>query len=276
MALDSRVIEVDIQFKGQTVKTFKNLYISASGAKLSNGIQNEVNIKIANLSREDRDFVLSEISPYNNKRVDKKVILRAGRQSTGIQQIFVGDLIRGSLSQPPDSMLDLKAKTSNFFKQSIVSNSLGPINSLSEIAGVVAADLNLSLRFEAEDKNIKNFAFTGGALNQVDILGEAGGVSAYVDDQVLIVKDYNVLLDGSISVLSKDSGMIGIPTMDIQGITVRYLMDRTSTLGGALRINSEIYPATNGTYNIYKLDFDIANRETPWYWIAQAKRQDTQ
>lgn len=276
MALDRRKIEVDIQFDGETVKTFKDLFIAASGTKLANGIQNEVNIKIANLSRNDRDFILSEISPYNNIRTDKKVILRAGRESTGVYEIFVGDLIRGTISQPPDAMLDLKAKTSNFFKQGVVSNSLGPIKNLSEISGVVASDLNLSLRFEATDRNIKNYAFTGGALSQVDILGDYGGVNAYVDDNVLVVKDYNVPLENSLRVLNKNSGMIGVPVMDIQGITVKYLLDRTSTLGGALEIESEIYPATDGVYNIYKLDFDISNRDTPWYWIAQAKRQGTQ
>jgi len=276
MALDRRIIEVDIQFEGQTVKTFKDLYIACSGTKLSNGIQNEVDVKIANLSRTDRDFILSEISPYNDFRTDHKVIIRAGRESTGISEIFVGDLIRGTLSQPPDAMLLLKAKTSNFHKQSTVANSLGPTKLLSQIAAVVANDLNLSLRFEATDKTIKNYAYTGSALGQVDVLGDTGGVSAYVDDTVLIVKDYNVPLAASLRELNKSSGMIGIPVMDVQGLTVKYLMDRTSTLGGALEIQSEVYPATDGIYNIYKLDFDIANRDTPWYWIAEAKRQDTQ
>jgi hypothetical protein len=70
--------------------------------------------------------------------------------------------------------------------------------------------------------------------------------------------------------------MVGVPVMDIQGVTTKYMLDQSSTLGGALEVQSLINPAANGIYNIYKLDFDIANRDVPWYWIAQSKRQDTQ
>jgi hypothetical protein len=66
--------------------------------------------------------------------------------------------------------------------------------------------------------------------------------------------------------------MIGMPQLDVQGITVKFLLDSDPVLGGAVEIQSKLYPACNGVYAIYKLDFEIANRDTPFYWIAKASR----
>ncbi len=67
--------------------------------------------------------------------------------------------------------------------------------------------------------------------------------------------------------------MIGIPEFTEQGIKVKMLLDNQTKLGGGLRITSSIYPAVNGDYVIYKLGFDIATRDTPFYYIAEAARR---
>jgi len=139
-------------------------------------------------------------------------------------------------------------------------------------AEAVADDLGLSLTFEAEDKRIANYNFSGGALKQVDKLGETGRVDAYVDDSTLVVKRAGAPLSNQIRVLNIDTGLIGIPEITERGIKVKFLLDNVTVLGGALRVKSVIYPAVNGDYTIYKLGFDIATRDTPFYWIAEAQR----
>ncbi len=67
--------------------------------------------------------------------------------------------------------------------------------------------------------------------------------------------------------------MIGIPEFTEQGIKVKFLLDNRTTLGGGIQIESKIYPATNGNYVIYKLGFEITNRDKPFYWIAEATRR---
>jgi hypothetical protein len=39
-----------------------------------------------------------------------------------------------------------------------------------------------------------------------------------------------------------------------------------------LEVRSKINPAANGTYTVYKLGFDLANRDTAFYLIAEASR----
>ena len=72
--------------------------------------------------------------------------------------------------------------------------------------------------------------------------------------------------------LNLDSGMIGIPELNEEGVKVTFLLDNLTTLGSALEITSELYPAANGNYTIYKLGFNIASRDTPFYYVAEAKR----
>ena len=56
-------------------------------------------------------------------------------------------------------------------------------------------------------------------------------------------------------------------------LKVKFLLDNQTTLGSSLEIQSQQYPAANGTYVIYKLGFQIANRDTPFYYIAEAARR---
>lgn len=303
MELDPRIIRVSIQV-GEILKIYEGLAVSATGCKYANANQNECEIKISNLDKETRNYILTATSPFNTDRTPKKVILEAGRVSTGTFKLFVGDIVcsspvhqssknndpnqRGpstgdsksgagsqtsgaSTAQPPDITVTIKALTGDYLKGDVIATNQPAITPLSKIAKSVADQNGLSLNYQATEKNIANYSFTGGKLNQVDKLGECG-CDAYVDDENLIVKDTNVPLTGVLRKLDLTNGMIGIPEITEQGIKVKFLLDNQTTLGGALQITSKFYPALNGIYVIYKLSFEIANRDTPFYFIAEAKR----
>lgn len=272
-SLDPRIVRLSIQI-GNQLKVFEDLAIAASGSKFANPLQNECEINVSNLSREDRAYLITETSPFNPSRTRKGVILEAGRVSTGLSRIFVGDITSCQPSQPPDIVLTIKAKTGEFNKRTLVSRTGAAVAPLSRIAGEVAKDLGLQLVFEALDKNISSYAFTGSALKQVEQLGRAGGVNAFIDDQMLVVKNRGAELQNVTSVLSAESGMVGIPELTEEGVKVTYLLDSTSRLGGRLTIDSKLNPAANGEFVIYKLNFDIATHDTPWYYTAESQRKN--
>lgn len=269
--LDPRIIKVGIEVNGK-VKIYQDLDIAISGTKYANPLQNECEIKITNIDRVTTDYILTETSPYNKNKTPKSVFVEAGRKSFGVSRIYVGNITSSSISQPPDVALTLKCLTKNYDKGNLVTRNSLPRANLSAISQQVANDLNLALDFQAADRVISNYAFTGAALKQVNKISESGKVNAYVDDAVLVVKDLNVPLKNRIRVLNIDSGLIGTPEFTEEGVKVKYLIDTTTRLGGALRIQSKMNPAINGDYTIYKLSFEIASRDVPFYWIAEAKR----
>ena len=220
------------------------------------------------------DYLLSETSPFNKNRTSKKIILEAGRKSYGTTKVFDGNIGTAEPTEPPDIGLKFTCQEGQFLKGKLVSSAQAGSVPLSRIAKGVAADTGLELNFQATDKNISNYAFTGGALRQVDKLGSLGAVEAFVDGNQLVVKDINVPLTGKLRILNENSGMVGIPKITEQGIKVTMLLDNQTTLGGALEIESKIYPTTNGRYAIFKMPWAISSRQKPFYWIPEGVRLD--
>jgi hypothetical protein len=218
--------------------------------------------------------LLTETSPYNLNTTPKIVTLEAGRVSTGTTVIFVGNIVSSIVSQPPDIGIALKCLTGNFFKGNIISTNQPGQATLLQVSTRLAQVLSANLNFQADDKNIGNYQFAGGALKQVELLNAAGGVNAYLDDNVLVVKNAGAFLTGgnTVKIINSSTGMIGIPEFTEQGIKVKFLVDNNTVLGGRIRITSTQYPAANGDYVIYKLGFQISTRDVPFYYIAEAAR----
>ena len=272
-SLDPRIVKVSIEENGR-LKTYSSpMNLRITGTKYGNALQNECTVTIMNLDRATQDFILTETSPYILNRTPKTVIVEAGRESYGTALIYRGNIIKSIVSQPPDIAVTLSCLTGNFLKGNIITRSQGGTATLEAIARGVSQDTNTILNFQATNKNIANYSFGGGALNQVEVLNTVGGVNAFIDDNTLIVKNAFIPLTGITRVLSAETGMIGIPEFTEQGIKVKMLLDNQTKLGAGLRINSMQYPAVNGEYVIYKLGFDISSRDVPFYFIAEAARR---
>ena len=246
--------------------------MTASGTKYANANQNECEVKITNLDETTRNFLLTETSPFNKNKKRKILTVEAGRKSTGYVLVFAGDITNAVGAQPPDITLTLKAATGDYAKGQIIASSQPGVTPLQNISSRIAQDLGLSLIFEAKPKQISNYTFTGSAVKQVEQLGAMGRVNAYIDDLALIVKDFNAPLAKRTRELNLDTGMIGIPEFTEQGIKVKMLFDNQVVLGGGLSITSRLNPAANGLYTVSQLEFSLANRDTPFYYVASATR----
>ncbi|MDR1367908.1 MAG: hypothetical protein LBJ76_04230 [Candidatus Accumulibacter sp.] len=267
--LDPRVVRLGIEI-GEQLKIYDGLALKASGTKYANALENEASVEVFNLDRATRDYLLTETSPYNHNPKRKRLILEAGRVSSGAYPIYSGDIVEARVSQPPDIGLSLKARTCAYLKGDLVANAMST-SDLSVLSGKVAKDLGLKLVFEAKDKKIANWSFSGGALAQVNQVGSAGRVDCYVDDDTLVVKDMSAPLENSTCVLSEETGMIGIPEISEHGVKVTMMLVPGIRLGSRLQLVSKLYSAINGEYAVYKLSFDIASRDTPFYWVAECR-----
>lgn len=269
--IDQRILRVGIEVS-QEIKWYEGLQIEARGSKGATDTQNEADVTIYNLTRDVRNYILTETSPFNKNRTPKRLIIEAGRVSTGTARLFVGNITSSSPTQPPDIGLELKAQTGAFKKGEIVARSGRPTEKLSTIAERVAADLGASLVFEADDKLIANYAFSGASLRQVNALAVAGGVDAYLNDETLVIKQRGKPLKNRVKVIDSTTGMIGVPEATERGVKIKILFDLETDLGNELRLKSDLNPALDGSYTIFKIDFDLASRDTPWYLDLEASR----
>ena len=269
--VDPRLLRVGIEVSGQ-MRFYDQLAISASGTKFQSHNQGECTVTLTNLRKDVRDFILTETSPFNRNPSSKRIVVEAGRQSTGLTLLYTGNIFRSTVSQPPDQTITIKCLTGQFSKGDIVATAFPGTVPLSRIARQVADDIGTRVDFQATDKQIAGYSFTGSSLRQVEKLGEAGGVNAFVDNDTLFVKDSMQPLSNRIRVLSPNTGLVGIPEPTEQGIRVNMLYDNQTVVGGRLDLTSNLYPNLTGRYVIYKLFYHLTNRDTPFYLTAEANR----
>jgi len=270
--IDQRLLRVTIQVDGENRVYTEELNIHVEGSKTANDTQNECTVEIENLSRDVRNYILTETSPFNKNRTPKRLIVEAGRVSTGLSRLFVGEIISASPTQPPNIGLTMKAQTGAFQKGKLVARTGKAKENLSELSKKAAADIESTLEFEATDKTIANYSYSGAALGQIPELSRTGGVDVFQDDETLVVKDAGKPRKDRVKIINADTGMIGIPEVTERGVKVQFLFDMDTHLGGAIDLKSELNPSLDGKYTIYKLDFELASRDTPFYYTAQASR----
>jgi hypothetical protein len=277
-ALDPRMLKIVLDI-GSTQYTFEDdgtssyLYLTAKGTKFANAIQNECQVEIGNLSADLKNEILTQTSPYANPAVDKSMTVYAGRVSTGYAMIYTGDITESKVTQPPDVFVTLSTKTCHNKKSTVGSRHKAGANKFSLISAGVAQDLGLTLNFQSTDKFINNYNHNGSITGQVDKLNDLDNNSCcYVDDKTLVVKPKYNPLPNFVTTVNQNTGMIGIPETTDKGTKIIFLLDNNTRLGGAVTLTSELNPSLNGTYVIYKLGFNIANRDNPFYYEAECVR----
>jgi hypothetical protein len=264
--IDLRRIRIGIEVSG-AINWYEGLRVKAKGSKHADPTQNECTVTISGLSQPVRDSLISA-----TKTATRRLIVEAGRVSTGAAVIFVGDIYEGEPSSPPDVDVVLKAKTGNGEANRVSVQQGVAVQPLSSIANRVAADLGVGLDFQATNKNMANYTYVGSAIKQVLRLQDAGGVQAFIDDRTLVVKDLGRPVAGRTRIVSMETGMVGIPKRTDEGVEVTYLIDGPSDLGGTIDLRSVFNPTLNGLYAINQLNFDIASHEDPFFYTAVCNR----
>lgn len=272
--VDPRRIRIGIEVSGR-INWYEGegMYIRVTGTKYANALKNDATAVIKGLSEPVRDFILTETSPFNSNKSPKRLLVEVGRVSTGLFRIFTGDITSADPSSPPDVDINIKAKTQSTQDGNVIAVQGSEKASLSSISQRVADELGVGLEFQATDKLIANFSFTGAALKMVNLLQDAGGVRAFVDDETLIVKDREKAVLGRLKVLNMNSGLVGIPKGTEKGVDVTFLIDSESLLGGMLQLESKFNKALNGNYIIDQLKFDVSTHDDPFFYTATCTRQ---
>lgn len=264
-AFDARIINLGIELE-QGITTFNDLFISAKGSLFGNGSLSECEVIIYNLTREQQNYLITQTSPFNNNRTAKLLTLDVGRQSYGTFRLYQGNVIAAGLSQPPDIGIVLRGLTGAFLLGNTVGVNQPALSKLSSVAQSVAQSTGTTLNFQATDKNINNYSYSGGLFGQIDDLAECGDYDVFCDNDTLVVKDKGKPLPGASIAINSGTGMVGIPEVNEFGINVKVMINPAIKLGGSITVNSALNPAANGTFTVYKIDFEVANRETPfWY-----------
>lgn len=281
-AFDDRLVSLTVQIENQTFTFDQEYYILASGTKYTDGNLGECAIRIDNISKQTRDFLVTKTSPWVTPRIYANIALAVGRKSTGTFVLFAGQASAANPTQPPNIGLTFTSLTMSALLGNIGTLNAGQTATLRSISQQIANSLpnpttgamGIPLDFQAtSNPNINNYSFSGPLIRQVEKLNEIAGVNAFIDNNVLIVKDNNAARTGTPHIISSQTGMIGVPEVNELGVKAQQLISNEIRVGDACTVQSAINAAANGTFIIYKLGFDIASRDTPFYWNLDMRAQ---
>lgn len=272
---NNRVCFLEIETNERGKRELKRLDGLAFRAKVSRKrgqVLSEANISIANLSRSDVEYLTTYMSPYINPGIRKKINVYAGYDTTGYGRIFTGDIYKALPSDMPDTWLNIEAKSLYYQNRVPISYSAQNVT-MQEAGQSVANQLGLDFEWQADtQKTIDVFNFRGSKAQLIDKYNSFGDVVAFEDNGVLKVQNKDAKRGkGQIKLISKDTGMIGIPEPDQFGVKVKCLLDPSFACGDWIRVQSDRLKSVNGEYQIYTLDFDITSREQAFYCDIYAK-----
>lgn len=281
-AFDDRIFKVvftygttQVTIDTQTGDTKKPIGITAIGTMYVNPLQSECTIAIANLGEDLRNQLLTQLTPFNLDQQRKRVDLYAGRVSTGLSLLYSGDITDATPSQPPDIVLTIKSQANQWFKYDVIAQAQNLTAPLSTIVNNAAQGMGLAPRFEATDKNVANYSYSGSRIKEIDHIADLGPYDVYTTGNSLVCKDKGKPLQGENIPISQDSGMIGKPMRTEWGVRVAAMFTPGAIIGGSFELVSKLDPLLNGTYTTYKYGFQLSSRDVPFYTILEGtKRYD--
>lgn len=240
-------------------------------------------MQIFNMTEAQKNQVLSQASPMllgqpntpNGQRVPVNLTLQVGRQSYGLFTLFQGNVISCGVTQPPDIGVTLRGMTANYLNAIVAGLTASSVTQLSAICQSIATSMNLQLEFDATDRQIDNWNANGGLLNQIDQLNDIGGIYACIDgaSNTLVVINSNSSRKVATILIDAIGGMVGVPQVTEVGVLVKVMILPSIKLGGLFTVNSVVNPSANGTYFLYKISYEIANRDEPFWYILEGRNQ---
>lgn len=268
-AFDARLIEVDIVLPMQTLTISQDFAIYANGQKFFGTNAAVCECRIFNLTPSQRNQIITLASPLKKPRTKVLMNLKVGRMSSGLALLYTGQVILADVMQPPDIGIVLRSLANNFLTGQIENVQYGANTPVSEIAAGTAKSGGWVLNNQCSNKFINNFSYTGTPLDGVDKLNQLGEVQACVDNGTLILTDADKAVSGEPYALNINTGMVGIPQVTDQGVTVRMMINNTVQIGGSVTVQSTTNPAANGTYKIMQIEYEVASRDNPfWYTLV--------
>ncbi len=280
--MDKRICYIQIQTPSGD-KEIRNIAVKGRITRKMSETGSTASISIANLSREDVEYLTTYTSPYIDQSKKKRINVFAGYESTGAGMIFSGDIYSALPEGLPDTWLNIEAKTEYFNQQNIISISLGSMNA-ETLARSIASQLNIGLSWQSNSqKKIDGFTFNGAKTKLINKLNQIDDFIAFIDNNTLFCVDkdaappqstsYTTKNPGTIKLINASSGMIGIPHPDEYGIKVKVLIDPAMMLGDWFKLESERLPIVNGFYQVYEMVYDFASRENQFYIEISGKNR---
>lgn len=213
---------------------------------------------------------LTTIGTINKSvRLKNSIFIDAGDDIDGLQNVFQGTIFDAwaDYNGAPDVGL-------NVIAYSGLDAALKPVNPTSyqgpaDVATIMqdmADEAGLTFEDYGVDVQLSNPYFQGTTLSKIRSCARAAGIFHVIDRGALIIAPKDSARGSEVPEVSKETGMVGYPTLSSKGMNVRMIFNINILLGGDIQVQSAI-PMACGKWRVSNLSHSLSCEmpNGPWF-----------
>ena len=244
--------------EGGNTKTIEGLACEATVQKPGLPEKNSASIKIWGLPYEDMaQLTMLAFKPLESQH--NLIDVKAGDKGGSLALVFQGEITSAfaDFNAAPDVCMEFEADTGNYPQQiaSPVATVKGEAKA-DRLFSQFAKVAGYTFKNEGVTSSVQNAWFPGSPIAKMTKLARDIGCELIIDDGGVIVLPAGQARSGNATLLTKDTGLIGYPTFNQDGISCRCLFNPDLIYGGLIKVES-VVPRATGVWRITKLTHHI-------------------
>lgn len=286
MSLNTRILRVTLAMDSGDVVLDQGLQLRIRINKKALAIQNRATIDITGLSTQLRETLLSKFTAWNRRLLNMAnvaesmigVKIEAGYTVNGLEQssvVFTGQVVQcDPVSGPPNIAVRITCFSRQIDKTNFISGNAPSSTTFYQYVQWAGTQMgfspsNIICDTSYNDVTVGNVARSMFAQQSllIDIQDMyKPNVAAFIDDDQLIVKDRNKIIN--LNEITNVNSFVGIPFWNEWGVEFTTLFVTAIKLATGVNLTSIMNPSLNGQYIVMELDYSLTSRDRDFYLKA--------
>lgn len=187
------------------------------------------------------------------------ISIKAGEQGNTLALVFQGEITSAfaDFNQSPDPCMQFEADSGSYPQQ--IATPVATVKgeaSADRLFARFAREAGYTFKNEGVTGSVLNAWFPGSPISKITKLARDVGCDLIIDDGTVIVMPEGQAREGNAVLLTKDTGLIGYPTFNQDGISCKCIFNPDLAYGGLIKVES-IVPRASGAWRITKLIHNI-------------------
>lgn len=252
-------------------KSFEGLETTVSIDKPGLPDQNKAKVVIIGMALDDmRQLTMLAFKPLKSQK--NLISIYAGDAENGMEQCFYGEITAANadFSSAPTIKMNIEAAAGAY--ASLKAESPIAVKGQQTAASLIeqiAKDNGYSFENKGVSSSVKNAVFNGSPIEKAYSIARQVNAELLIDDGKFVLLPYDKGRNeaGNAVLLTPETGMLGYPSFNNDGVSVKCLYNPALELGGMVKIES-IVPGASGVWKITKLSHELAaygRQSGSWY-----------
>lgn len=245
--------------EGGNTRIIEGLACDVSVQKPGLPEQSSASVKIVGLKYEAMaQLTMLAFRPLESHR--NTMTIEAGDEGRSLSMIFKGTISSASadFNNAPDPAMQFEA-SSGFFSQQIASPPT-PVKGEAKATDLFAQWANeagMTFTNQGVTTSVKNGYYSGDPIGKMTALAHDLGCEFILDDDEVITMPVGQARAGNAVLLNKETGMIGYPTFNQTGISLKCVFNPQVRYGSRVKVES-IVPKASGVWRVTKLTHNLS------------------